>query len=86
MDTLLRAGLVLALLAPVGLTVPPAFTIERIATVPAARELAAAPNGDLFLADSSAGEIKVLRGVGPDGKAKTVETYATGLDHPFGIA
>jgi len=45
-----------------------------------------APNGDLFLADSQAGIIFVLRGVGPDGKAKTVEKFATGLDHPFGIA
>jgi glucose/arabinose dehydrogenase len=31
------------------LTVPDGFTIERIATVPHARELAAAPNGDLFV-------------------------------------
>ena len=28
----------------------------------------------------------VLRGVGPDGKAQTVSTFATGLDLPFGIA
>ena len=34
---------------PLGLTVPPGFTIERIATVPNARELAVAPNGDLFV-------------------------------------
>jgi len=32
-----------------GLTVPPGFTIEQIATVPNARELAVAPNGDLFV-------------------------------------
>jgi len=50
------------------------------------RLIRTAPNGDLFLADSKAGEVRVLRGVGPDGKAKTIETYATGLDHPFGIA
>jgi glucose/arabinose dehydrogenase len=45
-----------------------------------------APNGDLFLADSGAGTLFVLRGVSPDGKAQTVEKFATGLDHPFGIA
>jgi len=45
-----------------------------------------APNGDLFLADSGAGTIDVLRGVGADGKAAQIEKFATGLDHPFGIA
>ena len=45
-----------------------------------------APNGDLFVADSQAGSVLVLRGVTPAGKAVTVSTYATGLDHPFGIA
>ena len=50
------------------------------------RLIRTAPNGDLFLADSGAGEIIVLRGVKPDGKAETISTFATGLDHPFGIA
>ena len=50
------------------------------------RLIRTAPNGDLFLADSEAGTIRVLRGVGADGKAVTNETFATGLDHPFGIA
>ena len=35
-------------------TVPAGFTIERIATVPAARELAVTPNGDLLVATGSA--------------------------------
>jgi glucose/arabinose dehydrogenase len=46
----------------------------------------AAPNGDLFVADSQAGSIFVLRSVTAAGKAATVSRYATGLDHPFGIA
>lgn len=50
------------------------------------RLIRTAPNGDLFLADSRAGEIKVLRGVTADGKVTTTETFASGLDHPFGIA
>lgn len=45
-----------------------------------------APNGDIFLADSGAGVVFVLRGVKADGKAEVVEQFATGLDHPFGIA
>ena len=44
------------------------------------------PNGDLFVADSQAGSILVLRGVTNAGKAGTISTFATGLDHPFGIA
>ena len=50
------------------------------------RLIRTAPNGDLFLADSGAGTILVLRGVGANGKAVTMEKFATGLDHPFGIA
>jgi glucose/arabinose dehydrogenase len=50
------------------------------------RLIRAAPNGDLFLADSAAGEVKILRGVAADGHAAQTQTYATGLDHPFGIA
>ena len=50
------------------------------------RLIRTAPNGDLFLADSGAGKIIVMRGVDPQGKAATLETFASGLDHPFGIA
>jgi glucose/arabinose dehydrogenase len=54
------------------------FTMPRL--------IRTAPNGDLFLADSGAGVIFILRGVGTDGKAAQIEKFATGLDHPFGIA
>jgi glucose/arabinose dehydrogenase len=54
------------------------FTMPRL--------IRTAPNGDIFLADSGAGAILVLRGMGPDGKAAKIEKFATGLDHPFGIA
>jgi glucose/arabinose dehydrogenase len=50
------------------------------------RLIRVAPNGDLFLSDSGAGTIFVLRGAGADGKAAQIEKFATGLDHPFGIA
>jgi glucose/arabinose dehydrogenase len=50
------------------------------------RKLLAAPNGDIFLAEMDKGDIKVLRGVSKDGKAEQVETFASGLREPFGIA
>ncbi len=50
------------------------------------RLIRVAPNGDLFLSDSGAGIVWVLRGMGNDGKASQVGQFATGLDHPFGIA
>jgi glucose/arabinose dehydrogenase len=45
-----------------------------------------APNGDIFLADTGDGTIFVLRGVTSTGQVATMEKFATGLDHPFGIA
>jgi glucose/arabinose dehydrogenase len=50
------------------------------------RELRTAPNGDVFLAESNKGEIKIYRGVTKDGKPELVSTFATGLRQPFGIA
>ena len=49
------------------------------------RLLRTAPNGDIFMSDSHGGKIFVMRGVGPDGKAQVVSTFATGLNLPFGI-
>ncbi len=50
------------------------------------RLMRTAPNGDIFLSDTEAGIVFVMRGVGPDGKAAQIERFATGLPHPFGIA
>ncbi len=50
------------------------------------RLIRTAPNGDLFLADSAAGTVFVLRGMRADGKASLIQPFAAGLDHPFGIA
>ncbi len=50
------------------------------------RLIRTAPNGDIFLADSSAGEIRVLRGVDSKGKVQQNEVFASGLNKPFGIA
>ncbi len=50
------------------------------------RVLRTAPNGDLFVAESSGGRISVLRGVSAAGKAERVESFAEGLTRPYGIA
>jgi glucose/arabinose dehydrogenase len=65
----------------------PGFKVELYATgLENPRLIRTAPNGDVFLAESSAGEIKVFRGIDKDGKAEQVQTFATGLNKPFGIA
>jgi glucose/arabinose dehydrogenase len=65
----------------------PGFTVTQFATdLENPRLIRRAPNGDLFVAESEPGRIRVLRGIGADGKAQTEEVFATGLTQPFGIA
>ena len=66
---------------------PAGFKVELYATgLVNPRLIRTAPNGDLFLAESSGGEIKVFRGVTSDGKAEQVHVFASGLNQPYGIA
>src|ERR671931_572916 len=46
----------------------------------------AAPNGDLFLAESGANQVRVLRVASGTGKPERDEIFATGLRQPYGIA
>lgn len=65
---------------------PKGFKVELYATgLDNPRLLRLAPNGDLFLAESATGKIKVFRGVTPDGKPQQVSVFADGLHQPFGI-
>ncbi len=50
------------------------------------RLIRAAPNGDLFVAESRGGVVRLFRGVGPEGRAVQTELFAKGLRQPFGIA
>jgi len=50
------------------------------------RWLAVAPNGDVFVADSAAGEVIVLHGPQEPGRADSREVFADRLNLPFGIA
>jgi glucose/arabinose dehydrogenase len=65
----------------------PGYSVAEYATgFENPRLIRTAPNGDVFLAESRPGRIKVMRGMGADGRAQTVEVFATGLKRPFGIA
>ena len=66
---------------------PAGFKVELYAaSLDYPRLLRVAPNGDIFVAESHAGEIKVFRGITKDGKAEESEIFTTGLRQPFGIA
>ena len=67
--------------APVG------FKVQQYATgLDNPRLIRTAPNGDIFLAEGSSGEIRVFRGITAAGKPEKVELFATGLNKPYGIA
>jgi glucose/arabinose dehydrogenase len=67
--------------------VPPGFKVSVFAkgfTEP--RWLAVAPNGDVFVADSAAGSVVVLRDPQGKGSAQSRDIFADHLNLPFGIA
>ncbi len=66
---------------------PKGFKVELYAAgLDTPRLLRTAPNGDIFLAESETGKIRVFRGVGADGKPRETSVFVTGLHQPFGIA
>lgn len=70
------------------LTLPDGFTIRPLASGgwKEPRWMALAPNGDVFVVDSQAGTITVLRDADGDGTAEGRFVFATGLNKPFGVA
>ena len=66
---------------------PDGFKVEEFARdLENPRVIVAAPNGDLFVAESKAGRVRVLRDVDGDGKPELSEVFAGDLKQPFGIA
>jgi glucose/arabinose dehydrogenase len=66
---------------------PKGFKVELYATnLDNPRLLRTAPNGDIFLAESETGKIRVFRGVDKDGRPQQTSVFAEGLRQPFGIA
>jgi glucose/arabinose dehydrogenase len=65
--------------------VPSGFAVELFASgLAGPRIIRTAPNGDIFVAESRAGRISVLRSDGGAPAKKSV--FASGLRYPFGIA
>ena len=65
----------------------PGFKVELFASgLDNPRLMRTAPNGDIFLAEMHAGQIRVFRGVTSDGKAEQSAIFASGLHNPYGIA
>jgi glucose/arabinose dehydrogenase len=67
--------------------VPAGFTVRRLlAGLDNPRVLRVAPNGDIFLVETSPGRIRVLRAGSDPAILDRVELYAKDLDEPFGLA
>jgi glucose/arabinose dehydrogenase len=66
---------------------PAGFKVEQYAAgFDQPRLMRTAPNGDVFLAESRAGRIRLFRGITGEGKAEISAIYASGLKRPYGIA
>ena len=73
--------------ANTALAVPPGFKVELFASgLSGPRLLRVAPNGDIFVAETRSGRVRVLRA--PDGASAPASDsiFAAGLRAPFGIA
>ncbi len=68
------------------LKVPAGFQVAVFASgLQGPRTLRVAPNGDVFVAETAAGRVKVLRPSADGSTAQTVTVFAQGLIGPFGI-
>ncbi len=65
----------------------PGFTVSAFAAkLDGPRLIRLAPNGDIFVSEGEAGKVLVMRAADGADKAAQVQTFAEGLDRPFGIA
>ena len=73
--------------AGASLSTMPGFTVAPFATgMGGARVIRVAPNGDIFVARSGDGRVTVMRAKPGADKPDVVETFASGLRQPYGIA
>jgi len=69
------------------LSVPPGFTVRLFASgLTNPRLLRVAPNGDIFISETGARRIRVLRAADGANAPSENQIFAEGLDRPFGIA
>jgi glucose/arabinose dehydrogenase len=67
--------------------VPPGFRVAEFAGgFNEPRIIVTAPNGDIFVAESRANRIRILRDADGDGNPELNEVFVAGLNKPFGIA
>jgi glucose/arabinose dehydrogenase len=67
--------------------VPAGFKIEPFAEgLSGPRQMRVAPNGDIFIAETGPGRIRILRAADGSAKPSANEVFASGLHQPFGIA
>jgi uncharacterized protein (TIGR03437 family) len=65
----------------------PGFTVNLYASgLRTPRAMKRAPNGDVFLAETGAGQIRMYRGTDADGRPALESVFATGLGSVFGMA
>jgi glucose/arabinose dehydrogenase/cytochrome c2 len=73
--------------ANAALSVPAGFTVEQFATnLTNPRIVRVAPNGDIFVSETSQNRIRVLRATDGADTPSEIRVFAQGLDRPFGTA
>jgi len=66
---------------------PPGFIVSEFAAdLQQPRVIVTAPNGDIFVTESKANRVRILRDADNDGKPELNEVFVDGLKQPFGIA
>jgi len=66
--------------------VPQGFKVEQYAAgLDNPRIIRTAPNGDIFVAETRAGDIRIFRGITGNGRPEQMALFAGGLNRPFGI-
>ncbi len=66
---------------------PAGFKVELYTTfVQEPRNIITAPNGDIFVAETHGGNLRVFRGITAQGKPQQSSMFVTGLSEPYGIA
>jgi hypothetical protein len=73
--------------AGAALQVPPGFEVNTFASgLTGPRAMLVAPNGDIFVTETYAGRVKLMRPSADGLKAEKIEVFAQGLQLPFGMA
>jgi glucose/arabinose dehydrogenase len=65
---------------------PPGFKVGLFATgLAVPRVIRVAPNGDVFVVETRAGQVRVFRGINSEGKPERTAVFARGFHEPYGI-